>query len=67
MKKFQFTLFSENYMPVATIVRVESREDLKSGKSGYIKAIQQICAKRSWDSSDLMAYGYKKFKVREVE
>ena len=54
-------------MPVATIVRVESREDLKSGKSGYIKAIQQICAKRSWDSSDLMAYGYKKFKVREVE
>jgi hypothetical protein len=54
-------------MPVATIVNVKGREDLKPGKTGYIKAIQQICAKRSWDSSDLMTYGYKKFKVREVE
>lgn len=66
--KVQFTLFSDNYKPVSTIIMVESAKDFRENYKAHQKrAITNICAKRYWDSSDLKEFGYNKVKYRKVE
>ena len=66
MKKFQFTLFSEKYKPVACVVEATGRIDFVMKKAPYKKAMERILAKRNWSTKDLKNYGYNTWKVREV-
>lgn len=61
--KYQFTMFSENYKPVACIVEAEGRLGFYGGGKEYQEAIKKICIKRGWTTKDLKKYGYNKFAV----
>ena len=65
--KYQFTMFSEKYKPVSTIVEANFRMDFAQHKEPYKKAITQICIKRGWTVADLKKYGYGVWKVRKAE
>ena len=65
--KYQFTIFSEKYKPVACIVEAENRQEFANKGKAYKDAVAKICIKRSWDIKDLMEYGYNTWKVRKVE
>lgn len=68
MIKVQFTIFSDKYKPVSTIIQVESAKEFRENYKKYqTKAITNICAKRYWDSSDLKEYGYNQVKYRKVD
>ena len=65
--KYQLTMFSEKYKPIATTVFAESRQDFVYNRKPYKDAIIKICAKRSWTLKDLEENGYTKWRVRKVE
>lgn len=70
MIRIQFTLFDkeDRYKPVSTVIQVPNAKDFRENFRAYkIRAIQNICAKRYWDSSDLKEYGYTELKYRKVE
>lgn len=65
--KYQFTMFSDNYKPVACVVEAEGRLDFYSKGEPYKQAVKKICLKRGWTQKDLKEYGYKKFAVMLAE
>lgn len=65
--KYQFTMFSEKYKPIAAIVYAESRQDFVLRKQPFKDALIKICTKRSWTLKDLADNGYEKWRVRKVE
>lgn len=67
MTKYQFTLFSDKYKPVSTVVEADNMLQILKHEKPYFKAIEKICAKRCWQPSDLQKYGYTKSKVRKWE
>lgn len=67
MAKYQFTMYSEKFRPVSTIVEADTRQDFVNKGKPYIKAIQNICVKRGWTMKDLINFGYGKWQVRKVE
>lgn len=67
MAKYQFTMFAEKYRPISTIVEAETRQDFVLKKAPFVKAIQNLCMKRSWTTKDLAREGYTTWKVRKME
>lgn len=50
--------------PVSTLITVNSIADWNAHSKGYKqRALQNICAKKYWDSRDLKMYGYSKIKA----
>lgn len=74
IKEYQVTLMCETgeYRPVSTIVKANTDDLLKMGKTSYIndirkRGIVKICQKRYWGSADLKRYHYTKVKMREYD
>lgn len=65
--KYQFTLFSNKYKPVACVVNATNRQEFVNKGKAYKDAITKICIKRNWQIKDLMEYGYTTWKVRKIE
>lgn len=50
--------------PVSALVTVDSIEDWNAHSKIYKqRALQNICARKYWDSRDLKMYGYSKIKA----
>lgn len=50
--------------PVSTLITVKDMEDWNAhSKAHKQRALQNICAKKYWDSRDLKMYGYSKIKA----
>lgn len=75
IKKYQVTLFSTtgSYRPVACIVNNVQADDrdMSQDKTERKKiqklGVKKICEKRYWQLSDLVKYGYTKYKMMAVE
>lgn len=75
IKKYQVTLFSTTgaYRPVACIVNNEQANDadMSQDKAERKKiqklGVKKICEKRYWQLSDLVKYGYTRYKMMAVE
>lgn len=64
MAKYQFTMFSEHYRPISTIVEAPNRLEFVTKGKAFEKAIINLCVKRSWQQKDLRDNGYNTWKVR---
>lgn len=50
--------------PVSTLITVKDINDWNAHSKTYKqRALQNICAKKFWDSRDLRLYGYSKIKA----
>lgn len=50
--------------PVSTLITVKDVADWNAHSKAYKqRALQNICAKKYWDSRDLRLYGYSKIKA----
>lgn len=75
VKKYQVTLFCTTgaFKPVACIVNNEQVEnvDLSTDKQERKRlqkiGVKKICEKRYWQLSDLVKYGYTRYKIRAVD
>lgn len=75
IKKYQVTLFSTtgSYRPVACIVNNVQADDrdMSQDKTERKKiqklGVKKICEKRYWQLSDLVKYGYTRYKMMAVE
>ena len=74
MKEYQVTLVcaTGKYKPVSCIIKKDSEEIKKIGKTAFLGQIKQegikkICQKRYWNNRELKEYGYTKIKVREYD
>ena len=71
-KEYQVTLFCGNgaYKPVSCIVKREQLVDVDYSTNANIKkelqkmGVKKICEKCGWGLSDLMKFGYSRYKVR---
>lgn len=71
IKEYQVTLMCSTgqYKPVSTIVKADTDNLITMGKAEYLKDIRHrgintICAKRYWNSKDLVKYNYTQCKMR---
>ena len=75
IKKYQVTLFCTTgaYKPVACIVNNTQTEDIdlsmdkQERKKIQRAGVKKICEKRYWQLTDLVRYGYTKYKIRAVD
>jgi hypothetical protein len=74
LKEYQITLFdpSNKCKPVSCIITKDTNLITAIGKDTYIKRIKEdgikkICAKRYWQTTDLIKYGYTRMKIREYD
>lgn len=74
MKEYQVTLIcaTGQYKPVSAIVKADTDELAKVGKTAYLadirtRGIVKICQKRYWTNADLKKYNYSKVKMREYD
>lgn len=75
IKKYQVTLFSTtgSYRPVACIVNniqaddTDLSQDKVERKKIQKLGVKKICEKRYWQLSDLVKYGYTRYKMMAVE
>ena len=64
--KYQFTMFSEKYKPIACVVYAENRQAFVLRQKPFKDALIKLCCKRSWTLKDLDDNGYVTWKVRKV-
>lgn len=74
MKEYQVTLVctTGKYKPVSCIIKKDSEEIKKIGKTAFVgmlkqEGIKKICQKRYWSNRELKEYGYTTVKVREYD
>lgn len=74
IKEYQVTLVcsSGQYRPVSAIVKADTDQLIKVGKTAFTndiqkRGIQKICQKRYWGNADLKRYSYTKVKIREYD
>lgn len=74
IKEYQVTMICESgkYKPVSCIIKKDTEEINRIGKSAFVGKIRQegivkICQNRQWGNRELQQYGYTKVKIREYD
>lgn len=74
IKQYQVTLVctTGQYKPVSCIIKKDTNEIAKIGKSAFVGQIRQegvvkICQSRRWGNREIKNYGYTKVKIREYD